>query len=217
MNKKATISKTLKILNENYSEKSVVDLGNPFRVLVATVISQRTRDEITETVSRKLFRKYSIPAKIATMPLSRLRLILKPSGFYKAKAKNIKTLSKILVKDFDGKVPRNINKLVELPGVGRKTANCVLNYGYGLPAIAVDIHVFRIANRLGWVKTKTPRETEESLEKLIPKQYWVIINNVLVKFGRKICTSRKPKCYICPIESSCEYKSKTKLNKLSYQ
>lgn len=185
---------------------------DPFRVLIATVLSQRTRDENTHKATENLFKKYRTPTQLANAKLSEIKKLIKPSGFYKVKAKRIKDISKIITKEYNGKVPDDLKKLLTLPGVGRKTANCVLVYGHRKPAIPVDTHVHRISNRLGLVQTKTPKETEERLINLVPKKYWLELNELFVIHGRNICLPRNPKCLNCPLKQDCKYFN-TVLNK----
>jgi endonuclease-3 len=188
--------------------KATVARGDPFEVLISTVLSQRTRDENTERASVKLFSKYRNAKQLSQAPLEKLYPLIKESGFYITKAKRIKEISRILVEKYGGKVPRDLESLLSLPGVGRKTANCVLVYAYRLPAIPVDTHVHRISNRIGFVKTKMPEQTESDLVKIIPQKYWVDFNDLFVKFGQRICQPRIPLCYKCPIVRHCDYPNK---------
>ena len=188
--------------------RATVQRGDPFQVLISTVLSQRTRDENTERASTTLFRRYRTPKQLSQAPLSRIEPLIKPSGFYRTKALRIREISRILVEKYKGKVPQDLESLLSLPGVGRKTANCVLVYAYRLPAIPVDTHVHRISNRVGLVKTKTPEQTETALVKVIPERYWTDLNDLLVKFGQRICQPRMPLCYKCPIVSLCDYPNK---------
>jgi len=184
-------------------EAAIILHDDPYKTLVATILSARTRDENTVKVSAKLFEVYSTPEEIANAPLRKLEGLVRSSGFYKVKARRIRDVSRQIVDEFNGKVPDSIDGLLRLRGVGRKTANCVLVYAYGKPAIPVDVHVHRISNRLGWVKTKTPEETEKALAGLVPKKYWIELNNLMVKYGRGICLPRKPKCGVCRIKRYC--------------
>ena len=187
---------------------AVVSSRAPFKALISTVLSQRTRDENTEKASKRLFAKYSTPEQIAAAPLGELRRLIRPSGFYKVKSGRIKAISRLIVERFGGKVPGEMRQLLSLPGVGRKTANCVLVYGFGKPAIPVDVHVHRISNRLGIVKTKTPEQTEEALGKTIERRYWLSLNHLMVRFGQGVCLPRKPRCSECGLRESCGYFSK---------
>jgi endonuclease-3 len=188
--------------------KATVAREDPFQVLISTVLSQRTRDENTEKASQRLFSKYKAAEQLASAPLKNIEQLIKPSGFYRVKAKRIKQISQILVKKYRGKVPQKFEELMKLPGVGRKTANCVLVFAYRLPAIPVDTHVHRISNRIGLVKTKTPEETETELVKTAPKEYWVDFNELFVRFGQRICQPIKPLCWKCPIVKYCDYPNK---------
>ncbi|MEM3399797.1 MAG: endonuclease III [Candidatus Micrarchaeia archaeon] len=181
---------------------------DPFRVLISTVLSQRTRDENTALASERLFSIYQTPLEIAHADLKEIEKLIKPSGFYKVKARRIKEISKIISEKYGGKTPENFEELLSLPGVGRKTANCVLAYGFGKDAIAVDTHVHRISNRLGLVKTKKPEETEMELIEKLPKKHWREFNDLLVKFGQSICLPRNPRCGICRVSRFCDYAKK---------
>lgn len=184
--------------------------NEPFKVLITTVLSQRTRDENTEKAAENLFSKYKNPWELSKVNPEDIYILIKPSGMYKQKAKRIVEISRILVEKYNGNVPNNLNDLLKLPGVGRKTANIVLSVGYNIPALAVDTHVHRISNRLGWVVTKTPEETEEELMKILPKELWGPINGSMVEFGKKICKPINPQCQKCPFSSDCKYfKSKS--------
>lgn len=175
----------------------------PFEVLIGTILSHRTRDENTEKVTEALFKVYPTPKAIAEAPLKDLEKIVRPTGFYPTKAKRIKEVSKIILEKFRFRVPKSMDVLLSLPGVGRKTANCVLVYGFNEPAIPVDTHVHRISNRLGWVKTKNPDKTEEALRKVFQRKHWLLINDVLVHFGRTICRPINPMCGQCALNKEC--------------
>jgi endonuclease-3 len=179
--------------------------SDPFRILICTILSQRTRDENTERACEKLFARYRDVFELAKASATDLYELIRESGMYKQKAERIVEVAKILVEKYSGKIPNKLEELLKLPGVGRKTANIVLYQGFGQPAIAVDTHVHRISNRLGLVKTKRPDETEEQLKKLIPKHLWGPMNGSMVEFGRRICQPIKPKCEACPLNSECEY------------
>ena len=176
---------------------------NPFKVLVSTIISLRTKDDVTHQASKRLFEKASSPEALRRLPEERIARLIYPAGFYNTKAKHLKQIAEILVEDYDGRVPSDMDTLLRLPGVGRKTANLVRNEGYGLPGICVDTHVHRISNRLGWVTTKTPGETEKALEQVLPGEYWITINGLLVSFGQRICKPLSPHCSLCPIQIYC--------------
>jgi len=176
---------------------------DPFKILISTILSARTRDENTRKVTNRLFKKYNKPSQIANTTIEELEDLVYESGFYKIKAARIKEVSKIIQNKYNGEIPADFNKLIELPGVGRKTANCVLVYAFRIPAICVDTHVHRISNRIGWVHTNNPKFTEISLKKLIPKDEWIRINRLFVMFGQQICLPINPKHNICPIENIC--------------
>ncbi|MCH7756919.1 MAG: endonuclease III [Thaumarchaeota archaeon] len=186
------------------------ETGGPFSILIGTILSARTKDETTTKVVNVLFSKYKNVKTLANANLKDVEKIIKSIGFYHIKAKRIIEVSKIIDSKYKGKVPDNLEKLLKLPGVGRKTANCVLVYAYDKPAIPVDIHVHRISNRLGLVKTKTPEETELELMKKIPKKFWLEINDTFVMYGQNICKPISPMCNVCKIKKNCKfYKSKT--------
>ena len=180
----------------------------PFQILVSTVMSARTKDTTTIPIAHELFKKYKTPKDFIKIPTKKLEKLLYGIGFYRIKARNIKKLSKIIKEKHGNKVPQDIDELIKLPGVGRKTANCVLCYAFRIPSIPVDIHVHRISNRIGLVKTKTPEETEEKLLKTIPKKYWLEINELFVTHGQTICLPRNPNCPNCPINKWCDYGQK---------
>lgn len=178
---------------------------DPYVVLISTILSQRSKDENTEKASQQLFQDGWDVNEIAMKKPEDLYDRIKPSGLYRQKAKNIVETSKALVKDYQGEVPADIDKLTQLPGVGRKTADIVLWVSFGIPAMAVDTHVHRIANRLGWIQTKTPVKSEFALMDILPSRLWGPINGSMVEFGKAICKPRKPLCSLCPISSSCDF------------
>jgi endonuclease III len=176
---------------------------DPWQTLIATILSARSRDETTEVVARNLFQQFPDCASLASAPVRRVEKLVKKTGFYKTKARRIIEVSKVLLKEYAGRVPSEMEELLKLPGVGRKTASCVLVYAFGTAAIPVDTHVHRISNRLGWVQTKTPEKTEIALRKLIPEDHWILINDLLVFHGKKICKPIRPLCSSCSIEKYC--------------
>lgn len=176
---------------------------DPFKILISTILSARTRDANTRAATEKLFAKYNKPQLIAEANLEDLEELIRLTGFYKVKAARIKEVSKIIHEKYNGKVPEDFDELINLPGVGAKTANCVLIYAFNIDTIAVDTHVHRVSNRLRWVDTKKPEETEEALKNLIPKKEWKRINRIFVKFGQQICLPINPKHNLCPIEDIC--------------
>jgi len=175
-----------------------------FKVLITTILSARARDEVTEVIAEKLFVKYPTAEKLMNAKSAEVIKIIRKIGFYNAKAKNVIEASRIVVEKFNGRVPSTMTELLELPGVGRKVANCVLVYAYNIPALPIDTHCHRIPNRLGWIKTKTPEETELALEKLVPKKHWGIINDTLVCHGKTTCLPLSPLCSKCPIYKYCK-------------
>ena len=181
------------------------EIHGPFSILIGTILSARTKDESTAKVSKELFKKYKTAKQLGGAKIKDIEKIIKSIGFYHVKARRIIEVSKIIDSQYKGKVPDNLEKLIELPGVGRKTANCVLVYAYEKPAIPVDIHVHRISNRLGLVHTKNPEETEFELMKKIPKKFWLDINDTFVMYGQNICKPISPMCNVCKIKNSCNY------------
>ena len=177
----------------------------PFSILIGTILSARTKDESTSRIVKDLFKVYKNSRQLANAKVRDVEKFLKSIGCYHVKARRIIEVAKIIDSKYKGKVPDNLEKLVELPGVGRKTANCVLVYAYEKPAIPVDIHVHRISNRLGLVQTKTPEDTEFELMKIIPKNLWLDINETFVKYGQNICKPISPMCNVCRIKNSCNY------------
>ena len=178
---------------------------DPFKILIGTILSARTRDENTTKIVNKLFKKYQNVDDIASADINEIKTIIHSIGFYNTKSERIKNVSKIIKEKFYGKVPDNLQDLLKLPGVGRKTANCVLVYAFNKPAIPVDIHVHRISNRLGLVDSKTPEKTEEELTKIIDKKFWLEINNTFVMYGQNVCLPINPKCGICKLQKYCRY------------
>ncbi len=179
--------------------------GDPFKILIGTMLSARSRDENTTKVVNLLFAIYKTPQELAGADLDDIKKIIHSIGFYNVKAARIKQVAQQIVGKFGGRVPSDIEKLLELPGVGRKTANCVLVYAFDRPAIPVDIHVHRISNRLGIVDTNTPEKTEEALCKAVDKSLWSRVNDTFVMYGQNICLPIKPNCGICDLKEVCRY------------
>jgi len=177
--------------------------SGPYQVLVSCILSLRTKDKTTIEASERLFKVASSPRSMIKLPLKRLEKIIYPVGFYRNKAKVISGLSRRIISEFRGRVPDKIDELLSLKGVGRKTANLVLGLGFGIPAICVDTHVHRIANRLGWVKTNGPEETEKELAKIFPKRLWIGLNTTLVAFGQNLCGPVSPFCSACAVAGLC--------------
>jgi endonuclease-3 len=188
---------------------------DPWQTLIATILSARSRDETTEVVARALFEQYPDCRSLAEARVKTIEKLVKKTGFYKTKAKRIIEVSRLLLEKHHGIVPSDLDTLIALPGVGRKTASCVLVYAFGKPAIPVDTHVHRISNRLGWVKTKTPEKTEMALRKLIHEKDWVAVNDLLVFHGKNVCKPIRPLCSICAIEPYCAKRLGKKRNSKS--
>ncbi len=176
---------------------------DPFRLLVACVISLRTKDAVTAAASARLFAVAATAAAVAGLSKARIAKLIFPAGFYNTKAGQIREFSRRIAAVHDGRVPADLDALLAFPGVGRKTANLVLGLGFGIPAICVDTHVHRISNRLGLVSTRTPEQTEHALEALLPRRYWIDINDLLVTFGQQICHPTSPRCSSCPLAPRC--------------
>ena len=177
----------------------------PFSILIGTILSARTKDETTTKTVKVLFAKYKNPKELANAKIKDVEKIIRSIGFFRVKSKRIVEVAKIIHKKYKDKVPEDLDTLVQLPGVGRKTANCVLVYAFEKPAIPVDIHVHRISNRLGLVDTKNPEETEQELMSKIDKKYWIDINDTFVMYGQNICKPISPMCDVCKIKKSCKY------------
>lgn len=186
--------------------------NDPFKILIGTILSARSRDETTSKIVRKLFQKYKNALELSNADLNDIKSIIHSIGFYNTKSERIKQVSKIIVEKFHGIVPNEVEDLLGLPGVGRKTANCVLVYAFNKPAIPVDIHVHRISNRIGIVKTPNPKKTEEELIKIIDRKYWLSLNNTFVRYGQNICLPIRPKCEICSLKEVCNYYMNQKNN-----
>ncbi len=180
---------------------------DPYRVLISCILSLRTQDKTTAKATRRLFKVADSPAEMVKLSLSRLVRLIYPVGFYRNKAKFILEISRKIIDDFGGKVPNSLDDLLKLKGVGRKTANLVLGLGYNLPSICVDAHVHRISNRLGWIRTKNPHQTEEALKRIVPRGYWIRLNTILVAFGQNICLPISPYCSRCLVRNLCGRKN----------
>jgi len=176
---------------------------DPFRVLISCLISLRTKDEVTDAASNRLFAKADAPAKMLKLSEKEIAQLIFPAGFYRTKAGNIREISRTLIDQHQGRVPDTLEELLQLKGVGRKTANLVITVAYNKPGICVDTHVHRISNRLGWVKTQTPEQTEMTLREILPKRYWIPINDWLVTFGQNMCQPVSPWCSKCPLQKTC--------------
>jgi endonuclease-3 len=177
----------------------------PFTTLIATVLSQRNRDECTYLASERLFAKYDTPEKLAKASESEIDELIRTVNFHSGKARAIKEIARIIHEDLRDRVPDDIEGLMALPMVGRKTANCVLAYAFKKDAICVDVHVHRISNRIGLVKSSMPEGTEEQLKQIVPRERWRTINELMVRFGQEVCTPLRPKHEICPIREFCDH------------
>ncbi len=203
------IDEVIKILQEAKQPQSdfvkLMDgFKNPYLVLIACILSLRTNDRTTYPATLRMLELAKTPQEMMNVKEEDLAKAIYPVGFYKSKAGQIIELSKAIVEKYDGKVPDSIDELCKFRGVGRKTANLVMTLGFGVPAICVDVHVHRIFNRLGYLKTKTPEETEFALREKLPIQYWIPINTLLVTHGQNVCKPINPKCGECPISEYCE-------------
>jgi endonuclease-3 len=176
---------------------------DPFRILIGCVLSLRTKDDVTYPATRRLFEKAKGPKTMLKLTQAAIAKTIYPVGFYRTKAKQIRAISRQLLSRHAGRVPDTIEQLLELPGVGRKTANLTITLGFGKPGICVDTHVHRIANRLGWVTTKTPDDTESALRLTLPKRWWIPINETLVRHGQQVCKPLSPLCSSCPVSRAC--------------
>jgi endonuclease-3 len=181
---------------------------DPFRVLVSTILSQRTRDESTDKASGRLFSRYKTPSALARADVASIEALIRESGFYRTKARRIREVARIIHMKYGGRVPDTYEELVRLPGVGRKTANCVLLFGFGKNVIPVDTHVHRISNRLGLVRAASPEKTEAALLKAVPKKYWAPLNDLFVSFGKDLCKPIGPRCWRCPVFPVCEWEGR---------
>ena len=177
--------------------------NDPFAVLVSCIISLRTRDEVTELASARLFTLAKLPAELLELSNAKIEKAIYPAAFYRNKTKSLKELCQVLVKEYSGQVPNKLEELLKLKGVGRKTANLTMILGHNKPGICVDIHVHRISNRWGYVKTKSPDETEMVLRAILPKRFWKGYNDLLVSFGQNLCKPVSPFCGSCPLEDQC--------------
>lgn len=197
------VDELMRRLFELYPEGYIDGFRDPFFVLISTVMSHRTRDDVTYPAARELFERFSTPEEMVRAEVSEIETLIKDVGFYRVKAGRIKEISRILLEKYDCRVPDDMEALLELPGVGRKTANCVLAHAFLKDALAVDTHVHRISNRLGLVETKIPEETEIELKKILPQRYWRHINLLLVKLGQNVCRPISPRCEICTLNDMC--------------
>ena len=215
MNKKDAII-IIETLKEMYPEaKCSLDFSTPFQMLVSVVLSAQCTDERVNKTTPSIFSTYSTPQDFADMDIELLEELIHPCGFYKTKAKNLKRTAQILVEKYDGIVPNNMEDLMSLPGVGRKSANVIMLEAFDLPqGIAVDTHCKRIANRLGFSSESDPAKIEQDLLKVIPKEYYKDVNHIFIWHGRNVCTSQKPKCDSCKLQQYCKYNKSNKKLKM---
>ncbi len=192
----------------NPEPKGELEWANPFTLLVAVVLSAQATDKGVNKATPALFKAADTPEKMVKLGEEKIRNYIKTIGLFNAKARNVYALSKILVEDYDGNIPQSRDELVKLPGVGRKTANVVLNIAFGQPTIAVDTHIFRVSNRTGLAPGDTVEAVEDKLEKIVPEEYRLHAHHWLILHGRYICVARKPRCYECPVVDLCAFKDK---------
>ena len=201
---KITCLEVVRLLNEMYPEaKAELDFNNPFELLVATVLSAQCTDVRVNEVTKVLFAQAPKVEDLNQMPLASLETIIKSCGLYKTKAKNLKETARLILEVHGGEVPNTIEELITLPGVGRKTANVVVSNAFGIPAIAVDTHVFRVSNRIGLVHEKNVEDTEDALMKVVPKDQWTKTHHTIIFHGRRVCKARKPDCEHCRLAEIC--------------
>lgn len=208
--KQNDIINMIEILKETYPDaKCSLDFSTPFELLIAVILSAQCTDERVNKTTPSIFCKYSTPEDFASIDIGELEDLIHPCGFFKTKAKNIKAMAQKLINDFDGKVPENMNDLMSLPGVGRKTANVMMLEAFNKPqGIAVDTHAKRISNKIGLSTQTDPEKIEKDLLRQFPKEYYKDVNHIFIWHGRNICTARNPKCKDCPIKQYCNYFTK---------
>lgn len=200
------IERVLETLDNTYDEHpmAIITHENAYKVLIACLLSLRTKDETMIPAATRLFAVADTPEKLVKLTAEEIQKLVFPVGFYRNKSQTLLEVSHRILEDFEGNVPKTMDELLSLKGVGRKTANLVLGLGHGIPAICVDVHVHRISNRLGYIKTKDPEETEMKLRKILPVPYWHIINKVMVLHGQQTCKPVGARCDICPVELDCQ-------------
>ncbi len=202
-----TIIQILRAASSEWCKPIVTEIAcvtrDPFKVLISTVISLRTKDDVTRKASERLYKLAVTPEEMLKLSGKKIEKAIYPAGFYRNKAKTILDISKLIIDKYNGKVPDDLDELLKIKGVGRKTANLVLTQGYGLPGICVDTHVHRISNRIGYVSTKTPKDTEFVLREKLPEEYWIEYNDLLVTFGQNVCKPISPLCSQCPVHDHC--------------
>lgn len=209
--KNRDIPTVINILREQYKNWNIptvtltaANSDDPLKILISTILSLRTQDKTTHDASKRLFQLADSPFDIASLSLQEIENAIYPVGFYRNKAKNIKHICEKLIENYNSRVPDDIEELIKLKGVGRKTANLVVTLGFNKPGICVDTHVHRISNRWGLISTKSPYETEITLRKKLPRRYWIEYNTLLVSFGQNLCRPVSPRCSTCPVLSYCD-------------
>jgi endonuclease III len=204
--KKENIENTLKILSETYPDaKCALNFNSPYELLISTILSAQCTDVRVNVVTEELYKEYNTPERIISLTEEELGEKIRSCGFYRNKSKNILGATRAIIEEHNGEVPNTMEKLIKLPGVGRKTANVVLSNAFGVPAIAVDTHVFRVSNRLGLAKGDTPEQVEKGLMENVPREMWSDAHHYIIWHGRQICKARKPNCEECPLAPYCEY------------
>lgn len=209
LKKSLKAKEVFRILSKEYPDvETQLDHSNPFELLIATILSAQCTDERVNIVTKKLFKKYKLPDDFLKVPSEELEKDIYSTGFYKQKTKSIRALCVELIDNYEREVPDSIEKLVKLPGVGRKTASVVAGNAFNIPAIAVDTHVKRLSNLIGFTDKKDPNKIEIDLKKIIPESDWVNSSHWLIMHGRNVCIARRPKCSICKISEYCDYFNK---------
>ena len=193
---------------QNLAEFQDEETADPFRILIGTILSHRTKDELTTVATQNLLAKYRTPEDLAHADPETVKKLIRPSGFNNMKADNVITTAKQLVDEFGSEVPDSMDGLLKLRAVGRKTANCILVYAFNKPAIPVDSHVHRVSNRLGLVSTKDPEQTEAALMDLVPRKHWLSLHALFVRFGQTVCRPHEPRCGRCSLATSCAFYNK---------
>jgi len=202
------VENQLKLLHKIYNHPGLLNVGPAWCVLLAVIFSARTKDEQVLKLLPGFFERFPSLTTLSKASLLEINDTLSFMGMYRQKAKHAKGVASMLLERYNGQVPQDIESLTSLPGVGRKTASVVLSACFNVPSIAVDVHVFRVVHRLGWINESTPNAVEKALKKILPIEYWQLVNQVFVPFGRTICTARKPSCWRCPLRDSCLYQKK---------
>lgn len=199
------VDRIIRIFQHRYDEK--IHRADPFRTLIGVILSHQTNDKISWPATDRLFSVAKTPEDFVKMGWRRIDSHIKNVNYHPTKAKRIYAICKMLIEEFEGKVPKTREELMELPGVGGKSADIVRSFAFQIPTIAIDTHVSQISQRLHWTKEKNPEKIKNDIEKIIPKKYWLLTNSLLVDFGKEICAA-KPKCYMCPIENLCPFENK---------